>query len=108
MKIEKYDREILRMYMNLPFPSVLYDGEYEYITDFSYTLQGYCDRLLSNLSIEDYVLDERLEFSINQEFEEAIKTFGDSYELLRYYRMYLLVKEILRKHVMQSRRGESK
>jgi hypothetical protein len=99
MIIEKFDRAILRLYMELPFPSVLYEEEYEYITSLDSLLHGYCQRLLDNIPIKDYIPSEREELLIKQEFTKAIKTSENAYELSRYYNIYVLVKDVLKNYV---------
>ena len=97
MIIGKVDREILKLYGELPFPSILYEEEYDYITSLDSLLHGYCQRLLDGLSVK-YAPCEEEESSVEREFEEAIKSYEGPYELKRYYHMYKLAREILKEY----------
>jgi len=99
--LSKIDEEILSVYSNLPFPSVIYkmDG-LKYINSLHVMLDGYCHRLLDGTSIKSYVPYKETEDAVEEEFRYAIdRTEGkEKDELIIYRHFYNIVKILIKKY----------
>ena len=99
-KLSEQDKKILSIYNELPFPSIFYEMDnLNYINSLDSLLHGYCDRLLNNFSIKDFVICEKEDALIEEEFKTVIsKADKDLDDVLRYYYMYQLAKVIINKY----------
>jgi len=100
-KLDRNDRKIISAYNDLSFPSAYYRmDELKYITCFDSMLNGYCRRLLDNVSINDYVPCDEEEAMIEKEFRNAINgTEGeDRDEIIVHHHLYNVIKIIIKKY----------
>ena len=105
MTLDKIDKSILKIYQQLPFPQIVYDlDELNYINNTDFLLHGYCDWLLSYGHTNSYHPHEGMENELEKEFKYTIQILSNQ-DLLeekslvtRYYRLYILVREILEKY----------